>query len=174
KDAKRAKQLDKKLLKKSKHHGNGRSHGHGHKNKVKMNATVRTGAGTPRFSLLHFYPMDTTIKVGGTVTWKWTGFNEVHTVTIAPPDVLAALAATVLGAPGGTADPVGALPTEQPGTPVVHTDTSHGNGLTGSGIISDPAGAAAKTFMAQFTTPGVFTYRCLIHATMTGTITVKA
>ncbi len=171
KDAKRAKHLDKKLAKNRKHHG-GRSHGHGHKNKVAKNVTVRTGAGTKRFSLLRFYPMDATVKAGGTVTWKWTGFNEVHTVTILKQPDLDALAASLFAGPA--IDPVGGLPTEAPGAPVVHTDTVHGNGLLGAGIIPDPAGAAPNTFMAQFTTPGVFTYRCLIHDGMTGTITVKA
>ena len=173
KDAKRAKQLDKKLAKNRKHHGNGRSHGHhGHKAKVAKNATVRAGAGTPRFSLLRFYPMDTKVKVGGTVTWKWTGFNEVHTVTILKQPDLDALAASLFAGP--TIDPVGGLPTEAPGAPVVHTDTVHGNGLIGSGIIPDPGRAAPNKFMAQFNSPGVFTYRCLIHDGMTGTITVKA
>jgi len=171
KDAKRAKQLDKKLTKKAnKHHGNARSHGH--KNKVKMHATVRTGAGTPRFSLLRFYPMDATVKAGGTITWKWTGFNEVHTVTILKQPDLDALSANLFAGP--TVDPVGGLPTEKPGDPVIHTADVHGNGLLGSGIIQDPAGAAPNTFMAQFNSPGVFTYRCLIHTGMTGTITVKA
>src|SRR5262245_19704159 len=71
KDAKRAKKLDKRLTKKANKHHGGHVRSHGHKNKVKMNATVRTGAGTPRFSLLRFYPMDATVKVGGTITWKW-------------------------------------------------------------------------------------------------------
>jgi plastocyanin len=115
--------------------------------------------------------MDATVKAGGSVTWKWTGFNEVHTVTIAPLDVLADLKAALFGA---NIDPTGGLPTEAPGAPVVHTADVHGNGLLGSGIVRDPAGAAPNTFMAQFNSPGVFTYRCLIHDTMTGTITVKA
>ena len=173
KDAKNAKKLDKKLAKNRKHHGNNkaRSHGH-HGHKVAKNATVRTGAGTKRFSLLRFYPSDTTVKVGGTVTWKWTGFNEVHTVTLLQQPDLDALAANLFAGP--TLDPVGALPTEAPGAPVVHTADVHGNGLLGSGIIPDPAGAPPNTFMAQFNSPGVFTYRCLIHDGMTGTVTVKA
>jgi plastocyanin len=171
KDAKRAKHLDKKLAKNRKHHG-GHARKHGHKNKVAKNAVVRTGAGTKRFSLLRFYPMDTTVKVGGTVTWKWTGFNEVHTVTILEQPGLDDLASALFAGP--SLDPVGALPTEAPGAPVVHTADVHGNGLLGSGIIPDPAGAAPNTFMAQFNSPGVFSYRCLIHDGMTGTITVKA
>ena len=173
KDAKHAKKLDKKLAKNRKHHGNNkaRSHGH-HGHKVAKNATVRTGAGTKRFSLLRFYPSDTTVKVGGTVTWKWTGFNEVHTVTILEQPGLDDLASALFAGP--SLDPVGALPTEAPGAPVVHTADVHGNGLLGSGLIPDPAGAAPNTFMAQFNSPGVFSYRCLIHDGMTGTITVKA
>jgi plastocyanin len=173
KDAKRAQKLDKRLTKRAnKHHGHGRSHGH--KNKVMDHVSVRTGAGTTRFSLLRFYPMDATVKVGGTVTWKWTGFNEVHTVTIAPQNVLDDLDATLFGPPGAPANPVGALPTEPPGSPNVHSATVHGNGLLGAGIVRDPGFAPPNTFTAQFTTPGVFTYECLIHDGMTGTITVKA
>ncbi len=97
KDAKKAQKLDKKLAKNRKHHGGGNARSHGHHGKKARNATVRTGAGTKRFSLLRFYPADATVKVGGSVTWKWTGFNEVHTVTIAPADVLDALDATLFG-----------------------------------------------------------------------------
>jgi plastocyanin len=75
--------------------------------------------------------------------------------------------------PGTPANPIGALPTD-PAPPFVHTDTVHGNGLLGAGIVPDPGGAPPNTFMAQFNTPGVFTYRCLIHDGMTGTVTVKA
>ncbi len=112
----------------------GRKHGHGH-HKAKQ-AVVRTGAGTKRFSLLRFYPADTTVKAGDSVTWKWTGFNEVHTVTFGPDDVLAGLAASLFAGP--TIDPVGGLPTEAPGAPVVHSATVHGNGLLGAGIVPDP------------------------------------
>ena len=147
----------------------GRKHGHG--NEAKQ-AVVRTGAGTKRFSLLRFYPADTTVKAGDSVTWKWTGFNEIHTVTFAPDDVLAALAASLFGPV--TIDPVGGLPTEAPGAPVVHSATVHGNGLLGSGIVPDPGYNPPNKWTVQFTTPGDFNYVCLIHQGMAGVVHVTA
>ena len=174
KDAKKAQKLDKKLARNKQHGDNkhGRSHGHGHKAKAPKKAVVRTGAGTKRFSLLRFYPADTTVKVGGSVTWKWTGFNEVHTVTFGPDDVLAGLAASLFAGP--TLDPVGALPTEAPNTPVMHSDLVHGNGLLGSGVVSDPGHNPPNTWTVQFTTAGDFNYVCLIHEGMAGVVHVTA
>lgn len=188
KDAKNAQKLDRKLSR-NKAHGHGghghkavRSHGdddHGKKDddhrgkqdKPKRKAVVRAGAGTKRFSLLRFYPAETTVKAGSKVTWKWTGFNEVHTVTFGPDDVLAGLAASLFAGP--SLDPVGGLPTEAPGSPVVHTADVHGNGLLGSGIVSDPGYAPPNTFTAQFDTPGDYRYVCLIHEGMAGVVHVK-
>ena len=76
--------------------------------------------------------------------------------------ILDALAATLFAGP--TLDPVGGLPTEAPGAPVVHTDTVHGNGLLGSGIISDPGHDPPNKFMAQFNDAGRLQRTvCLIH-----------
>jgi len=169
KDSKKAQKLDKKLARNKKH---GRSHGHGHKAKSSKKTVVHAGAGTKRFSLLRFYPAETTVKAGGSVTWKWTGFNEVHTVTFGPDDVLAGLAASLFAGP--TLDPVGGLPTEAPGAPVVHSDTVHGNGLLGAGIVSDPGFNPPNTWKVQFTTPGDFNYVCLIHEGMAGVVHVTA
>jgi plastocyanin len=173
-DAKEAKKLDRKLARNKQHGDNkkhGRKHGHGDNHKAKK-AVVRTGAGTKRFSLLRFYPADTTVKAGDSVTWKWTGFNEVHTVTFGPDDVLAGLAASLFAGP--TLDPVGGLPTEAPGAPVVHSDTVHGNGLLGSGIVPDPGYNPPNTWTVRFTTPGDFNYVCLIHEGMAGVVHVTA
>jgi plastocyanin len=173
KDAKAAQRADRDLTR-AKHHGDkkhGRKHGHGDNHKA-AKAVVHAGAGTKRWSLLRFYPGETTVKAGGSVTWKWTGFNEVHTVTFAPDDVLASLAASLFAGP--TIDPVGGLPTEAPGTPVVHSATVHGNGLLGSGIVQDPGHHRPNTFTVQFTTPGDFNYVCLIHEGMAGVVHVTA
>ena len=174
KDAKKAQKLDRKLSRNKQHGDNdkhGRKHGHGDNHKAKK-AVVRAGAGTKRFSLLRFYPADTTVKAGGSVTWKWTGFNEVHTVTFGPDDVLAGLAASLFAGP--SLDPVGGLPTEAPGAPVVHSDVVHGNGLLGSGIVPDPGYDPPNTWTVQFTTPGDFNYVCLIHEGMAGVVHVTA
>jgi plastocyanin len=180
KDAKAAKKLDRKLSR-NKHHGDDRKHGrkgghgdddHRGDNHKAKKAVVRAGAGTKRFSLLRFYPAETTVKAGGSVTWKWTGFNEIHTVTFAPDDVLAALTASLFAGP--TIDPVGGLPTEAPGAPVVHSATVHGNGLLGSGIVPDPGYDPPNKWTVQFTTPGDFNYVCLIHEGMTGVVHVTA
>jgi plastocyanin len=184
-DAKDAQKLDRKLSRNKQHdgdrkHGRKGGHGdddhgdhghHGDNHKAKK-AVVRAGAGTKRFSLLRFYPADTTVRVGDSVTWKWTGFNEIHTVTFAPDDVLAALSASLFAGP--TIDPVGGLPTEAPGAPVVHSATVHGNGLLGSGIVEDPGYNPPNKWTVQFTTAGDFNYVCLIHEGMTGVVHVTA
>jgi plastocyanin len=182
KDAKAAQKLDRKLARNKKHGDDrksgklARKHGHGgddnHGGHKAKKAVVRAGAGTKRFSLLRFYPGETTVKAGESVTWKWTGFNEVHTVTFGPGDVLTALAASLFAGP--TVDPVGALPTEAPGAPVVHSATLHGNGLLGSGIVPDPGHNPPNTWTVQFTTPGDFSYVCLIHDGMAGVVHVTA
>ena len=179
KDAKKAEKLDRKLTR-NKQHGDdhksaksGRKGGHhGDDDHKAKQAVVRAGAGTKRFSLLRFYPAETTVKAGGSVTWKWTGFNEVHTVTFGPNDVLAGLATSLFAGP--TLDPVGALPTDAPGAPVVHSAAVHGNGLLGAGVVPDPGYNPANTWTVQFTTPGDFNYVCLIHQGMGGVVHVTA
>jgi plastocyanin len=183
KDARAAQKLDRNLAR-NKTHGDrktgklGRKHGHdgdeghhGKKHKARK-GVVLAGAGTKRFSLLRFYPGETTVKAGDSVTWKWTGFNEVHTVTFGPDDVLTGLAASLFAGP--TIDPVGGLPTEAPGAPVVHSATVHGNGLLGAGIVPDPGHNPPNTGTVRFTTPGDFNYVCLIHAGMAGVVHVTA
>ena len=172
KDAKRAQKADRDLAR-NKRHGDNRKHGrHGDQQNKARKAVVHAGAGTKRWSLLRFYPGETTVRAGDSVTWKWTGFNEVHTVSFAPDDVLAALATSLFNGP--SIDPVGGLPTEAPGAPPVHSDTVHGNGLLGSGIVSDPGTGPPNTWTVQFATPGTFNYVCLIHDGMAGVVHVTA
>jgi plastocyanin len=130
------------------------------------------GTGTSRFSLNAFYPASTRIRVGRSITWL-LGVNEVHTLTFGPEAVIAPIVQTLLGRPGGpTLNPLGALPTEPPSGPVVHSTNVHGDGLLGSGIVRDNPGGPPNTFTVKFTQAGTFTFDCLIHNGMSGTVTV--
>jgi plastocyanin len=131
------------------------------------------GTGTSRFSLNAFYPASAKVRVGQSITWSWLGVNEVHTLTFGPEAVIAPIEQTLLGGPGGpTLNPLGALPTEPPGAPVVHSTNVHGDGLLGSGIVRDNPGGPPNTFTVKFTEAGTFTFDCLIHNGMSGTVTV--
>jgi plastocyanin len=153
------------------HHGGHHGH-HGGGDGGNANArNVIAGAGAKNFSLLKFYPQTVTVRAGGKVTWRWFGFNEIHTVTIGPDNVLGDLDEELIGGPPNfILDPVGALPTDPPGSPVTHDDTSHGNGLTGSGVLPDKPGPSS--FTVQFTKPGLYHYICLIHDGMQGWVNV--
>jgi plastocyanin len=160
--------LDRALSNHGRHDGHrGREGHHGH------SAQVIAGDGRKSFSLLAFYPQTITVRAGHTVTWTWRGWNEIHTVTVAPEDVIAPIESTLFGPPPTfVANPVGVLPTEPPGAPVVHTATVHGNGLLGAGVVSDNPGGPPNTFTAEFDTPGTYAYDCIIHQGMSGVIVV--
>jgi plastocyanin len=156
------------------HHAGG-DHAHGEKGHShgKGGHTVIAGDGKRNFSLLAFYPQTLTVKAGQKVTWVLKGWDEPHTITIGPESVLGPLDAGFLGGPPNFyVDSVGAYPTEAPGAPVIHTDTVHGNGLLGAGVLFDKPKGKPDTWTVQFNTPGTYTYECLIHNGMDGTIIV--
>jgi plastocyanin len=172
--AKQAIKLDRVLTKATDNH-HGRHHHHSRKPAWgSKSANVVAGDGTKSFSLLGFYPKNLTVRAGSSVTWHWLGDNEIHTVTIGPDSVLEELDEALIGPPPSfILDPEGALPTDPPGGPTpVHNPTSHGEGLTGSGVISDNPGGTPNTFTATFDTPGTYHYVCLIHDGMEGWVTV--
>jgi hypothetical protein len=60
----------------------------------------------------------------------------------------------------------------QVGGPAILTRGLHGNGFLNSGILTDPGAPGSDTFTVRFTQPGAYLYGCLIHAGMSGQITV--
>ena len=60
----------------------------------------------------------------------------------------------------------GTFPSDPPtGAPVTIPPTSHGSGFLNSGVLFDPgAGPGAHIFQVTFSTPGVYSFRCIIHS----------
>jgi plastocyanin len=139
--------------------------------------TVLVGSGTRRFSLLEFFPFETTVHVGQTVTFQWEGFNEPHTVTFGPADIRTDLETNLFGPEG--ANPQGLFSSEKPSDPPTRpqrievSPKTHGDGFANSGALFDPpAGPAPHSFKVRFTKRGKYDYECLIHAGMDGVVNV--
>jgi plastocyanin len=120
-------------------------------------AEVRAGMNDPKdrnVALLAFLPASVTVKTGASVEWTATG-PEPHTITFLPagqtpptpdkPENAALRAKTVAGAYDGTQ-------------------------TLGSTII--PTSPKAETYKVSFPKAGDFTYYCIIHPGMSGTVKV--
>ncbi|MFN8124812.1 MAG: plastocyanin/azurin family copper-binding protein [Thermoleophilia bacterium] len=134
--------------------------------------TVLVGVGTAHGAKFAFAPKALTVAAGTTVTFRMGGKSEIHTVTFGPQDQRDRLIA------GFNAEPISPeaqYPTDAPGAPAVITPTSHGVGVVNSGVMFDPGTGppnSASAFQATFTAAGTYTYVCIVHPDMVGTITV--
>ncbi|MGE5597562.1 MAG: plastocyanin/azurin family copper-binding protein [Hyphomicrobiales bacterium] len=110
--------------------------------------TLRAGDGESGYSINQFLPKAITVTEGTTVTWQFPWF-EPHTVTIP-----------------GNLDPNGPEP-----EPTLNSTWPNDAGYLHSGtIFGDPSNP--PTFSTTFTTAGTYTYICVIHPNMAGTVTV--
>jgi plastocyanin len=104
------------------------------------------------------------------------GRNELHTVTFGPKAFVDGVAQKFF--PAGPTDPFGSeavYPSDPPAAgPPSLTPTSHGNGFVNSGALKDKGvpDPLPRKFSVTFPVAGTFTYSCLIHPEMHGTITV--
>ena len=144
-------------------------------------------------------PRKITIKKGDTVVWRPLDRNEPHTVTF--PKNLGTLRVPLCEGPGGKDTP--AIPIVNPpmspfdfacnGGPVDEFEFSGGNGvtaITSPTTVSDSGIVAYRTEAAGFDVPamsfrsswwvkfagakaGTYTYVCMIHDGMDGTIVVR-
>ena len=123
-------------------------------------------------------PAAKTVPVGTTLTFRMTsGSYEVHTATFGPGNIddPSTFIGKIAGSFEGTSiDQSGLYPTEPPGTVGSLTPTLHGNGYWNSGAL-DELGATPipATSQVTFGAPGTYTYYCLIHPFMKGTVTVQ-
>lgn len=141
----------------------------GSKKSTTSATTAATGPGTismraglndpsdPNIAVLQYLPQAVTISAGSTVEWRIAG-PEPHTVTFLPP--------------GQTPpSPDKAQPLFSP-TPAAN-GTYDGKSLVNSGLV--PQGPQpAPPFRLKFPDAGTFTYQCMIHPQMRGTVTVVA
>jgi plastocyanin len=99
---------------------------------------------------LNYYPQAITVDAGEAVVWKFpTG--EPHTVTLLGPRT----------SPPSPSDPTSAAP--------VGPTTYDGSTYVSSGFV-----LLGQTYGLIFSKPGTYTYQCLIHPGMHGTIIVQA
>jgi plastocyanin len=108
----------------------------------------------PTIAVLQFMPATVTVKKGATVTWDWTGTTEPHSVTFPAPG-------QQLPAPGSDTSLY---------APTPPTGPYDGTTFVNSGL--QPLGATAQPFSLTFDATGSFTYYCVIHPQMVGTIKV--
>jgi len=123
-------------------------------------------------------PAALTVAKGTTVKFQMTkGSYEAHTATVAPagdditnPSSYVGGIAASFESP--SIDPRGAYPSDT--SLVSLTPTTHGNGFWNSGVLDanskSPLPGAASD---KFDTAGTYTYYCLIHPFMRGTVTVQ-
>jgi plastocyanin len=121
--------------------------------------TVNAGVNDPQdpnIAVLAYLPASVTIKEGGVVHWQWTGTIEPHSVTFTEPG-------RQLPLPGS--DPSLFAPTP-PRAPY------DGKTFVNSGL--QPLGRGATPMDLTFSKAGTYTYHCVIHPNMAGTVKVVA
>jgi plastocyanin len=121
-------------------------------------------------------PANLTVAPGTTVKFQMTkGSYEAHTATFGPGDItdpksyLGGIAASF---ESPAIDPKGVYPSDV--TPVAVNPGLHGNGFWNSGALDvSKATPLPASSSVKFDTPGTYTYYCLIHPFMRGTVTVQ-
>jgi plastocyanin len=141
--------------------------------------TVDLGvAGNGGVEIFAMVPAATTVPVGTTVTFRMTsGTREVHTATFGPGNIedpstfIGKMAASF---EGPAIDQSGLYPSEPPGTVGSLTPTLHGNGFWNTGALDGTSATPLPVAnQVTFGAPGTYTYYCLIHPFMKGTVTVQ-
>lgn len=142
---------------------------------VSIGAGANSGA-----EITSFYPKQLSVKVGDTVTFIQNDATDVHTVTFGPEPYTTAIEKGLVQPVGSppviVLNPLGALPSEPPGSPspVPYDGTNHGNGYLNSGILAPPqVPGQPHQFAVTFTKPGTFRFECVIHANMDATVVVQ-
>jgi plastocyanin len=127
-----------------------------------------------------FFPTTKTVPAGTTLTFRMSSKSfEDHTATTGPGDpendpasYLGVIAASFQGV---AFDPRGVFPSEAPGSIGALTPTLHGNGFWNSGVMDKSSATAAlpASNAVTFTAPGTYTFYCMIHPFMKGTVVVQ-
>lgn len=132
---------------------------------------VSVGASGPGgLEVFAMFPSVLDIPAGTTVQFVMSrDTRETHTATFGPTAYLNPLAASFAGpAPA----PAAVYPSDPPGQ-ITLSPTSHGNGFANTGALDrDKPTPLPPIGAIKFTTPGTYTYQCLIHPFMRGTIIV--
>ena len=137
--------------------------------------TVSVGsAGPGGAELFAMFPSTLHVKVGTVVTFSMSrDTREVHTVTFGSQAYLTTLAHGLLSDPLLTQQDL--YPSDLPALgPIALSSTSHGNGFANlGGLDRDGSTPLPASGQIRFTAPGTYSYVCLIHPFMRGTIVVR-
>lgn len=143
------------------------------------NAVQLGAAGANGVELLAFLPQTLQVPVGTTVTFGMAAASrEVHTATFGPGDPEAApssyLGKLAASFNSPVFDPAAVYPSDPPPAPAAFTSASHGNGFWNSGILDTVAATPLPPAnRVTFTQAGTYTFYCLIHPFMKGTVVVS-
>jgi plastocyanin len=132
---------------------------------------VSVGASGPGgLEVFAMFPSVLNISAGTTVQFVMSRqTRETHTATFGPAAYVNPLAASFTS-PAPT--PAAVYPSDPPGQ-IGLSPTSHGNGFANTGALDRDTTTPLPAIGAiKFTTPGTYTYQCLIHPFMRGTIIV--
>jgi plastocyanin len=121
---------------------------------VPNGATVTAGWGDKLVAVNRYSPATVSIKAGQTVTWRGVSPYMPHTVSFEPPF-------------RGPLDPNAFLPTG------AKSGAKFAGGVSHSGAFGPPPEFPTDTFSLTFTQPGKYSYGCLLHPGMTGTVQVS-
>jgi plastocyanin len=110
----------------------------------------------PNIAVLEFLPEKVKVAKGTTVTWDIAG-PEPHSVTFVPP---------------GTAVPPSVETDESLMFPTPATAPYDGTTLVNSGVLPLGETSEVQKFSMSFGKTGTYTYYCVLHPNMVGTVTV--
>ena len=142
-------------------------------NTVLLGAANRSGV-----EFLGMLPETLTVPVGTTVDFRMSAPSfELHTATFGPGDPLKE-PNSYLGQLGASLErlefvPRATYPSEPPGTLASYTSTLHGNGFWNTGFLDAHQSPLPASGSVTFGQAGSFTFICLIHPFMKGTVIVQ-
>jgi plastocyanin len=144
--------------------------------------TIQLGAsGKGGVEIFAFFPAQTTVPVGTTIKFAMPkGSREDHTATAGPgnPETepssyLGTLAGSLQGPP--PFNPAAVYPSDAPGGAATSlTSATHGNGFWNSGFLDQStATPISDSSSVKFDQAGTYTFYCLVHPFMKGTVVVQ-
>lgn len=142
-------------------------------NTVLLGAANRSGV--EFFGML---PETLTVPLGTTVDFRMSPPSfEVHTATFGPGDPLkepnSYLGQLAASFETPEFDPRATYPSEPPGTTASYSSTLHGNGFWNTGLLDAVPSPLPASGQVTFGQAGSFTFICLIHPFMKGTVIVQ-
>lgn len=139
--------------------------------------TVTAGHDSGQIALLKFFPSTLHVSVGTAVKFQGTSKTEPHTFSFGPAAYLMKVAAGIVtplpnaaGPPTLEFSPLVAFPSSAPPLPA-YDGTGHGNGFFSTGTLGGGPHAPTTTTVT-FSKAGTYSYICLVHPFMHGSIIV--